>query len=66
MCIRHHHALDWVMNLVCQVSSVFDHNKQRVAFLYAIIDMFREILLDIHEFGESMTSLPNNYRVLFI
>ena len=40
------------MRLVGAVSAVFEHHKQRVVFLYAIIDMFREIVLDIHEFGE--------------
>ena len=49
--MRHKQGFGWVMSLVCHVASLFDQQKQRMTFLFAVIDMFREIIVDIHEFG---------------
>ena len=63
--MRHKHSLEWVMNLVQQVSLVFDYPKQRVNFLYAIIDMFKEMIMDITEFGECAVLFREYVRNIF-
>ena len=60
VCVRHRHGLGWVMSLVCHVAALFDQQKQRMTFLFAVIDMFREIIVDIHEFGSTLQQQPIN------
>ena len=58
--MRHKQGFGWVMSLVCHVASLFDQQKQRMTFLFAVIDMFREIIVDIHEFGAVQLDLPRS------
>lgn len=53
------------MKLVVQVSAVFEYQKQKIAFIYTIIEMFRDIIMDIHEFGK-IQCLTKYYFCLYI
>ena len=53
VCWRHSQPVNWAIGIVQNLCSVLEHPRERVAFLHTIIDTFREVILDLHEFGDS-------------
>jgi len=53
VCMRQEQPLSWVVSLIKNVCTAMDNSRDRVAFLYGIVDMFKEAVLDVHEFGDA-------------
>lgn len=61
VCIRHDNSISWVINIVNDVCVVLENSRDKLNFLYGIADMFREAILDIHEFGDGGKLLLDSY-----
>lgn len=54
MCIRHEQSIVWVVNIITTLScTVFDNPKERLTFLFGIVDMFKEVIQDLHDYGDN-------------
>ena len=52
VCVRYDNNISFVTKLINLLCPIFENPKERVGFLHSIVDTFKEIILDIHEFSE--------------
>lgn len=52
VCVKNSLNLNYVISMIKHVLTVLDNVKDRQNFFTSIMDMFRELIIDIHEFGK--------------
>ena len=45
-------SLNYVITIIQNILSVIDNVKDRHCFFNGIMNMFKELILDLHEFGD--------------
>ncbi|KAK6190294.1 hypothetical protein SNE40_002199 [Patella caerulea] len=53
VCVKNSYSLSCVMIMVQNILQVMDNSKDRLLFINSMMDMFKELILDMHEFTES-------------
>ncbi|CAH1785920.1 unnamed protein product [Owenia fusiformis] len=51
VCIKQDCPMTWVTAIVHRISSILDSSKDKQMFMSCIIDTFREVIIDLHEFS---------------
>lgn len=52
--------MSWIINVIRNVLPAMDSSRVRMAFLFGIVDMFKESVIDVHEFGDTGENLRNS------
>jgi len=52
VCVKNNLNLSYVSSMVRHVMTVIENPKDRQTFFSSIYDMFKELIIDIHEFGK--------------
>ena len=52
VCVKNSFSLNYVITIIQNILSVIDNVKDRHCFFNGIMNMFKELILDLHEFGE--------------
>ena len=55
VCIRHLHTVSWVVHVVTGLCGAMDNVRDRMALLHSIVDTFKDILMELHEYGDAGT-----------
>ena len=50
--MKNNFSLNYVIKMIQHILTVIDNIKDRQNFFNSIMDMFKELILDIHEFGK--------------
>ncbi|XP_041367596.1 F-box only protein 47-like [Gigantopelta aegis] len=53
VCVKNNFSLNYVVTLIQNIIQVMENPKERIHFINSMMDMFKELILDIHEFSES-------------
>ena len=52
VCVKNSFSLNYVITIIQNILSVMDSVKDRHCFFNSIMNMFKELILDMHEFGD--------------
>ncbi|XP_053383870.1 F-box only protein 47-like [Mercenaria mercenaria] len=56
VCVKNSLSLNYVITMIRHVLSVIDNVKERQNFFSSIMDMFKELIIDLHEFDEDQSN----------
>ncbi|ESO91551.1 hypothetical protein LOTGIDRAFT_76158, partial [Lottia gigantea] len=51
VCVKSNYSLSCVMIMIQNILQVMDNSKDRLTFINSMMDMFKEMILDMHEFS---------------
>ncbi|XP_076116337.1 F-box only protein 47-like isoform X1 [Mytilus galloprovincialis] len=52
VCVKNSFSLSYVMTMIQNILDAMDNGKKRLQFFNSVMDMFRELILDMHEFSD--------------
>ncbi|XP_071099492.1 F-box only protein 47-like [Haliotis cracherodii] len=53
VCVKNNFSLSYVITMLQNIIKVMDSPKDRMTFINSMMDMFKELILDMHEYTES-------------
>jgi hypothetical protein len=62
--VRNTESIKWVMNIIHDILLIFGVECVRRQFIDAVIDAFRDALLDIISFGDTGNNIVTSYTLL--
>lgn len=52
VCVKNSFSLSYVLGMIHSIIGAMDRPKDRLHYLNGLMDMFRELILDLHEFSD--------------
>lgn len=52
VCVKNSFSLSYVLGMIHSIIGAMDKPKDRLHYLNGLMDMFRELILDLHEFSD--------------
>lgn len=60
VCVKNSFSLSYVITMIQKILDAMENGKKRLQFFNSVMDMFRELILDLHEFSD-----PGTYAIFF-
>ncbi|KAI8781098.1 F-box only protein 47 [Biomphalaria glabrata] len=61
VCVKHNHSINQVMTMMDCIIAVIENPREKLVFLNRILDTFKELVLDTHEFTDSDDANDNEF-----
>lgn len=52
VCVKNSFSLSYVITMIQKILDAMENGKKRLQFFNSVMDMFRELILDLHEFSD--------------
>lgn len=52
MCVKNSFSLSYVVTMIQSILEAMDNVKDRCQYFNSVLDMFRELIMDLHEFSD--------------
>lgn len=56
VCVKNNLSLNYVVSMIKHILTVIDSVKERESFFTSVMDMFKELIIDLHEFDDEQST----------